>query len=353
MFMAKKIIKILFLAFGIILPSVLQAQNNCSADLKQAGDLYDKGMYQQAIDILSVKIKKCEYVDAERQYALKILISAYKEMDELEEADKLTYIFLNENPNYVIYTTDPQTFVEQIRRYKIRPKLTFGINLGTSFVKLNTTDVYSIWNAIPANNGYSTMFGYSFSVDAQWHFNNYFAVSSSAMYFSQQYERLFATHQYFTQTFRENITTFKIPVILNCSYQIGKNWYPTVYGGFYFSKLLSTTGYIQTLDKYYINGAITDHEDTQSGINLLKYRNIYNYGFTYGVALNYLLKRYTLKFCCSYSMDSKHYTNTEKIFMDEPLLVDYYYTDNEFKLRSLDFSFGVTYNLLYSVKSKY
>ena len=352
--MIKKILTILALLIILASQNLLLEQTDCSVELKQASEAHDKGLYQQAIDLLSQTLNKCEFNDADRQQALKILISSYAEMDELEEANRLSYMFLKENPIYTFYTTDPQSFVSQVQRFNVRPKLTIGASFGLSFAKLKTLTTYAVWNPLEKSSSYTTLSGNKTSLDLMYHLSDKLSVIFSSMEVTSKYQRKFSVYDNFSQIFDETIMTGNIGLALQYDYHFGKKWYPSAYCGFYLSRLVSATANIETMDKYYDSqNKISDLDDIKTGINLFKYRNPYNYGLITGFGINYKVKKLIFTGSLSYFWDMDQITNTNYHYNSEPLLVDYYYAGNDFKLRNLNFTFGIAYNLLYSIKSKY
>jgi hypothetical protein len=129
-------------------------------------------------------------------------------------------------------------------------------------------------------------------------------------------------------------------------------WSPIVIAGIYYSEVLNPTAAISVTDPDTTKTGLPLQESIK-GISMKDFRAKNNYGFLCGLGVNYYLNRFTFSIEALYSEDIKKYTKNREFSLDNNLLTDFYYIDDDFKFRSLQFSLGISYTFLYQIKKKY
>jgi len=331
-----------------------RAQSDCSRDLKQAVEMYEMGLYQQAITLLSRGIENCDYVEQEWLTAYKTLISCYLEIDEIEEADKLLRRFLKENPIYKPFSTDPIPFANAIKQYAIRPKFSIYYNMGINlyFPEVQTNN--SIWESADYSQPYTKTTGNVLVYGMKYYLTNSFSISTGLMYNTYHFSREILAFQYFNINYTETYNTFEVPLQVNYSFWSDKLFYPSVNAGVFVSRLAVAKSDAIISDKFVsTTGSQLNFEDAIKGIPMKDNRDLNNYGWYAGVALNCNVRRWVFSLSASYSADFNNYINAGSMYSTEELFYDYYYIDNTVKRSSLNFTFGINYNLIYKIKPKY
>jgi len=337
--------KIIILLLLCTFPATVFAQTDCSLELKQALELYEKGMYQQSADILNRNLKKCNYTGAEHELAIKTLISANCELDELESAHQLAYNFLKENPIYKAYSTDPLPFANELNRFTVSPKVTITINGGVNLFIPRVTSRYSVWDAADYNQAYQLSTGHVYAIGAEYIFNENISISTSFDYQSHNFSRTIPVSGKRQINYSETYSDFRNPIMLNYSFPLQKKWYPSLYAGIYGSNIVIAQATMSVADSAGVGLG------TMKDLSIKENRNVINFGILAGAKLNYTYKRYIFSLNFSYSLDTKNYTKTSQT--NNTILYDYYYIDDDIRTQSVALTFGITYNLFYNIKSKY
>ena len=94
-------INILIIFFYLILPLQINAQSNCDNELSRSKELYEDGDFKNVIKILEKILKDCDFNRTQENEVLKLMASAYYEMDELEIGNEYVEKFLRKNPFYI------------------------------------------------------------------------------------------------------------------------------------------------------------------------------------------------------------------------------------------------------------
>jgi len=318
------------------------SQSDCKKDLKEALSLYDKGLFQQAIDKLSENILKCDFSSDERQDAIKTLISSYIEVDDLENAHIWTLIFLHENPIYKPLTIDNLSFVNSIKKYDVKNKFTLDYSVGINQIKTKIENVNAIWEQLDYNTEYETFTGFQTNIGLSWHFSKSFFLQYAVDIHKIGFNRNLTTEDGLKLKYRENSYQIKFPLLVHYSLLSNYKIYPSFFIGIYYSTLLTA--------KSEINFSAIEES---LNFDMKNYRNANNYGYIFGAGINYAFNRMVLNLNFNYLMDYYSYTDDIKKYKTGRLFWEYLYVDNKFSIHYLNINLGLSYRLSYKIKSKY
>jgi len=328
------------------------AQNDCGTRLKESVELYNQGMYQQVLDILLSSTATCNYSKSEMEQAQKLIIDSYFELDELEQGTESTIKFLRKNPNYTINnSSDPVMFIQEIESYKINSKLKISLNAGVNKLMPNITKKNSVWEAADYSAPYITKLNLNILLGIEWDFMKNLSLKIGSQFSMHKYERKITAYSNFLLDYSETYYELKLPIELKYTINLRKKWSPSIIAGVYYSQINNSQLSVAVTD---INASTgTPMETAEKGISTKDYRAANNYGYMYGGALNYTINRFIISFESLYFNDLKEFTtNTSNITRHEPTL-DYYYIDDDLKIRNIEFSIGIAYTFLYQIRKKY
>jgi len=339
--------KLLSLIAVIVLSSVYSyAQDDCAEKLKESAEMYDQGLYNQVIEILTDRIVNCDYSGTELEQAKKLIIGSYFELDELEKGTELTEKFLKKNPIYTINnSSDPALFIKEVKSFEITPRYKLSLNVGFNKLYPNILYQNTIWESADYTAPYVTKFKPHFTVAGEWNALRNLSLKVGIRFAFHSYERQITGVSDFLMDYTENYTCLSIPAEIRYAIDLKQKWSPVLIGGIYYSQLINPTANIS------VSGNIP--EKAENGIPTKDFRTMNNYGFLYGGAVNYTSNKITYSIEAVYFTDIQDFSIKTSNSMDHEPAVDYYYIDDNFKSTNLALSVGIAYTFSYNIKKKY
>ena len=346
------LVSLLFLiSFGFT-----KAQNTCSEDLKHAVSLYENGRYDDAIQLLTERLKTCDFSKAEREQALKTLSSAYFYLDEIELGNESILKLLKKSPNYKVNPSfDPQPFVEAYPNYDIRPAFSVGFEIGMGHLFPAIEKTYQVWDTLNYNQPYVSETRPRYGLFAQIYFSDKFAVRFGPDLLTGNYGRNIALSDNLTIYYQENVSWLIAPFSIRYLPYNNKKIYPELFIGAYNSTLIT---YESEIFYYYFTTDEQTGEPVRNQTELVDFytkdhRRINNQGVFGGLTLNYKQNRIVAFASVKFATNLKNYTLPQKRYNNQTLIFDYYYINDDFKFRTMNFSVGVAYILKYRIRKKY
>ncbi len=323
------------------------SQTTCREDLGKAIELYNGGLFEQTIQLLEDKMKSCKYRGSEKTQAYKYLAAAHYEIDNIEQADRLTYRFLKKEPLYEAQTTDPVLFSEALSKFERYPSLTIGFTVGSAIIKPIIIKRYTIWDKADYTQEYilsnSTLFQVDLSKNIFKYLNLNFGISTTKFSYSRKIPFSDTTYLYFDERFSE----LKFPIELSSSFKVFKKFYTTIYTGVFYTRARNLDGYFNQSVLSNINNKLLNIEFKTDN-----YRNVDNVGVSLGLAIDYRLDRFTFSLKANNSMNLLPFTKKE-IGVSAPYEFQMYYTDDLFHFKTTTYTFGLKYTFFYKIKAKY
>lgn len=352
--MRKTLNKNILVLLCFLFPLVSFSQEDCSKRLRNAIELYEKGLYEQSIKILGHDIKSCKYQAEQRQVALKTMISCYHELDSVNEYNNYTYRFLRENPKYIPFSTDPMPFRNAIEKYSVYPRFSISANFGINFLIPEITEVDPVWETGSYSSTYKITSQICQMVNINWYITKNLSLSTGSYFQQYKYTRIITALDEFKINYSESFSYFSIPVLIHFSVFNDKKLFPSFFTGVYATRLLTAKGNISVSDIFDQEelGFVSYFNDSKKNIQMKDYRTSYNFGYKAGIAINYNLKNWMLSFETAYNLEFYDYTNTEK-YNENMLYSDFYYIDDIIKNRILEFGVSVTRYISYKIKPVY
>ena len=354
-----KIVMSLFLLLICGSAQMVCAQSDPRVELKRADENYEKGQYQQAVEFLSENYDKCDFTNAEIQKALKILISSYHELDEVEKEMEFTRKFIKLDPVYSIsYSSDPTPFIEAIDKFIVAPRWTFRFGFGFNKVSANVLETYSVWDIDGMKSEYSQPTGVSlFNPEVEYSFNDKYSIYSGININVMSYKRTITAQSNFMLSFTENIYDFKVPLMLSYRFHYKKRLSLAISAGTYFSRRGSSAS-IETTAEASATGMSSSPSNTMIPFNKSRdvsvgdQRFYLNTGLSFCAGLGYKYSRWTYSVSLVNSFDMYRYTKPLKYPMNTTT-TEFLYADDDLKLSTFNLNFSIAYDISFSIKPKY
>jgi hypothetical protein len=185
----KRIIILLMLAFSGFL--VLEAQNTCMEQLRQAQISFDDGLLDNIPDDLAACMKD-GFTKEEKANAYKLLMQTYLFSEQIEEADKVMIEFLTDFPSYIIEGNDPKEFINLYNTYRTEPIFKIEATVGLSFCVPLISQYRGVTNIEKSKPTYQPKIGFAAEVNYIGAITTGFSYSAGASftYLSMEYTNI-------------------------------------------------------------------------------------------------------------------------------------------------------------------
>jgi len=350
------IIKKSILLLVIIIANIsLSAQSDCEQELKRAIELYKNGMYQQAVTILNDKISNCHFSNEEKQTIYKTLISCNKELDEQEEANRLTMQFLRKYPIYQVNKSfDDPSFVECFQRFTTRPVFTLNVSGGFNVNSVHINKKYRILDDANYNDDYQTDIKPTFQLELQWNLNKNISLNTGLYGLRyQNYSRKIVLYDSLNMNYKETFNHSKLPLYLKLSVPY-KKFSAEIYAGLEIEMLRKAEFSLSFSSESASWSQFITSRNGFDGISVsVDNRNKLRPSVIYGARINYTIKRFNMFLDFRYVKEINTYNNPLKRYVNSNLIYNAYFIEDDIILYSYDISVGISFNFFYRIKSKY
>ena len=346
---------IAFLFFTISLQ--ITAQSDCDDELAASQELYEDGDFENAIKKLKKLLEDCDLNKTQENEALKLISSAYYEMDELEIGNDYVEQFLRKNPFYVASKkNDPYTFKETLDKFKSWPRLTIALKSGLPLNYVYTEKIYPILDTADYTNNYAIKPSIIGNLELGYNLNK-----TIAFYLGGGVRIQTITHTVpmynnnINFNYEESAAIINVPVYFQFTLPLKSSFTSAVYLGGEAKYFLDQISYSFN----YTSDAITDEFTNYLNRKInnkdidKKQRNEFRKAAIGGIKLIYKINKFTIFVDTKYVYEFELYNNTDSHFVDEQLYKNNSYTMSDIRINNFDFSLGITYNLFYKVKEKY
>jgi len=346
---------IAFLFFIISLQ--ITAQTDCDSELAASQELYEDGDFENAIKKLKKLLKDCDLNKTQENEALKLISSAYYEMDELEAGNDYVEQFLRKNPFYVASKkNDPYTFKETLNKFKSWPRFTIALKSGLPLNYVYTEKIYPILDTADYTNDYTikpTVIG---NLELGYNFNRVIAFYLGG---GMRIQTITHTVPMYNNNikfnYEEAATIINTPAYFQFTLPLKSSFTSAIYFGAEAKYFLKQISYSYN----YTSDAITDEfanylnrKNNNEDIDK-KHRNEFRKAAIGGIKLISKINKFTIFADAKYVYEFELYNNADAHFIDKQLYKNNSYTISDIRIENIDFSIGVTYNLFYKVKEKY
>jgi hypothetical protein len=340
-FALKVVLCLILVAFGY----TLMAQENCTAKLDSAKELFNAGQIEEIPALLDSCLRQ-GFTKDEKIQAYLLLIQAYIFDSDRDKAEKVMNQFLKEFPDYKVQPSDPAEFVELFKAFQIKPTWGIGVTSSANLSQVVVSQHFSTENLNSLNSKY---YPDGVGFDAGAHINRYFRknfwVSLDIQYSMENFKRkdmLGGNNEELNYT--EKTGWFSAPIYLNLS--IGRRRLsPYIYAGGEFGYLYVDKTYI--IRRNLINTSIPNV--VQKSTNNLKNREPYNVWALGGAGLQYKALGGYFHFSLGYKYCLMPFVKNGNRYADNNLLYYYQYIDDDFRVNQFYCSLGFT-KIFYKIK---
>lgn len=349
-------IKFFYFVGAILLSTQVFSQNQCQGDIDKANKLYEDGIYKTAADLIKTTLETCDLDKTQETELLKLLISTYYELDELELAEEYVAEFVKKNPYYIpSKKNDPYQFRQAIKKVKSWPVFTTGLRFGIPLGIATVKKIYPILDTADYLQDYVVKPKFQGALEFAWNINSFVALNIGAGVRMQkiihqvpQYNQLFFNYE--EQTINANV-----PLVLQFTIPFNSKILPLIYFG-------GELEYFAAANfSYYYTGDIDISNDLSFYLKRKResisidntQRNQYRFAALAGIRLLYKLDKFSIFADFRYVKEFNLYNNPDRRYSDSDLFLSNNYSIADLELENMDLSIGVLYNFAYKVKSKY
>lgn len=331
------------------------AQPGCNNLIEEATDFYNSGRYDDCIRTLENGLKKCSLSKSKKEKAYILLINANIEKDSMPTVDKYFKLLLLNNPAFKIKDYDGiDDFKGNFENYYVLPRLSIGARLYYYFPTINVDSGYSVMPDLEPKSEYGTEGRLKINFAFNYRVTKNIEQFSEIGYFSVSYDDSL-NNSYWKVKMREKLSYIQ--------WDIGTKYYFNTYnrfniyivGGvsnhFLTSAKLSLTTIENRPDNLYTNVENYDEKlKTLDNFNTRDQRNPYVPYLILGSGFMYKFGNF------AYGVDFRfyqhlRYLNNPQERLNDKLIKEYSYMDNNFSLFRLDVSLSAIY-MFNKVKSK-
>ncbi|HLN20512.1 MAG TPA: outer membrane beta-barrel protein [Bacteroidales bacterium] len=136
----------LFYCMGLFLvfpQDAFAQEGSCAEKLRTAQSLFERGQVNQVPELLNECLKK-GFSREESLIAYKLIIQSYLFEEKQEEYDSTMYEFLRKNPEYELSPTDHSRFIYLYNNFRVKPVIKLAVHLGLNMPFVTAVDNKSI-----------------------------------------------------------------------------------------------------------------------------------------------------------------------------------------------------------------
>lgn len=334
-----------FIVILFFLPVAVFSQEagSCAENLKNTQTLFEKGQIDQ-IPVMLSECMKSGFTNEEEITASKLIIQTYLLQDSPELADSAMLRFLQRNPEYQLSSTDHSSFVYLFNTYWVKPVLQIGIHIGTNKPFINVLKSQGI-SPTPIAGVYNTSaLNFFASVEAKIALTNKFDLNAEIGFSQLSFTNIEEISDFGKTTYEEKQQRIELPVSITYNVFSYKKITPYLRLGFGPSFILSAGCSPLFESDIEPERSVADLSRNDSRL-LLDFFCQGGLGFKYKISGGYI--NFETRF--NYGVRNQTVRNGSSSGV---LDFDYLYTDDDFCIHALNFSFGYTYILYKPQKIK-
>ncbi len=333
------------------------AQTECEDKVVEAQKLYEEGKYKDVAAILELVFDECKLNSEQKKEAMKYLIGAYYEMDELELGEEQIISFLKKHPYYIASKkNDPYAFREELKKFKSWSRFYVGAKVGIPTAIVTVDKIYPILDTADYNQEFKSSQAIAFALEIGWNLNKYISVASGIGGNILSLSQSIPMYQGLNFNYSESIIEMSVPLYIKLSYPLRGGFIPSVYAGAEITSLYSA--------EYSYNYTASDLADNDLAFMLNKKRNNaeidhlterteYRQAAIAGARFTYQLKKINFYLDFKFKKELDLYNNPEHRFVHTDLYISNSYVIPDIYLDFYEISAGFVFNFAYKVKSKY
>ncbi|HMG90448.1 MAG TPA: porin family protein [Chryseolinea sp.] len=342
--LCKRIIAILVIVASC--SKVTLAQDECELILTQATEEFNAGHLTSIAAMLKDCLDKNQRRDW-RQRAYLLLAETYLLLEDPANAEQSYLNVLRANPEYITDPSrDPIDLVYLSGKFTATPIFSFHGYAGPNITPVRVIhDVHSGGEPY-AKEDYSVRLGWQVGAGAEYNYNDYLSGTLGANFsrttFKQTTTNLFGMDKDIIE-FVDRQNWLTVPISVKYTQPKGK-WRRYGYVGLSFNYLMSDNADIEINNRDAKADSETEErtsfDKSISNVNLIDYRNRFNYSFFIGGGVKYKYKLDYFYFDLRYTFGMKNVANPEDRYNSLTLGLPYPYIDDDFRIDNLAFSVG-------------
>jgi len=330
----------------------IMSNSECVLRVREANTLFDKGKYENCINLLESVLNTCKLTRSDKLLAMELLAKAYLETDEQGKAEAWVNVMLRNYPHYELDSkNNAEMYNRLVNKFKIHPRFSVGARNTADWVTFKTTKVYTLLDDVDYSVPYQQNlegilhgFGLMYYGWMEIEFDRGYSINFDLIFKWTKINRNFTRPGIFDLSYWEKDDYIETPVYLKKYFPVGKNLLPYATLGMGW---LYMTEAIGNASIYYTGSDLTE---STGDISVLSIRNRHNFEWIAGAGVGYKLKNLRLFIDVRYYGGLTSLTNPEAGY-DFPILSnEYFYIDNSVKLNQFEIGASVSYTLINSVK---
>jgi hypothetical protein len=340
--------KYIYIAVLIVCGQKLASQTNCDNFIEEATDLYSSGHYQECITMLENGLNTCSLSKSKKENAYVLLINSNIEKDSLAGIDKNLGHLLMNNPAFNIDEYNGlDDFIKYFKHYYVYPKLSIGLRVPRSFVKIIPQNFYSVIPGADNSAAYIAATDFKFNTFADYRINKKIALFTDVSAFGLSYDRDLIS-KYCIVYSEEQSTYMQLDFGAKYFFNVPKKINYFMEAGFSNLFLLNSKLTLNRTDiivkDLYADVDETKYFSENAGINSKKLRNPYVYSLFLGAGAIYRFGPLGVGFDTRVYYSLNTINNISSRFALPELIRDYNYIDNDISMLKFDASIIITYS---------
>ena len=320
--------------------SILNAQNTCEETLSLASAEFEAGRFYGLPNILKPCLER-GFSKEQKVRAYLLLTQSYLILDDPTAAEESYLQLLKADPEYLANPTrDPIDVYYLSKKFTSTAIFTPHFHAGANTSSPRTIHSLSTASAVDQlSKDHIYKIGFQAGADVDWNMNERWSLSLGAAYSRKSFQSNFDDKsQGYQSSFVENQDWIDIPLLLKYSLDSGK-FRPFLYAGLSANLLvnakLSPQGADYNLDPLLTNQAVSTAPDLD--ILSMGMRHVFNTSLVVGGGYKYKVGKNFFYFDVRYIAGL---TNVAKNGGFNPLLVQFQYQSDYFRLDNLSLSIG-------------
>ena len=347
--------KSIFIAFVIICSLKLGAQTSCDNLIEEATDLYNAGHYEECINTLEKGMNTCNLSKYKKEKAYILLLNSNIETDSLAAIDKNFRFLLKNNPGFSIQDYNGlDDFYKYYNHYYVYPKLSVGIRVPRSFIKIIPEKFYSIIPDADNNSKFIASTDFKFNSFADYRINKKAVLFTDISAFTLSIDRDLVA-KYCTVYSEEQSTYLQLDFGAKYFFNVEKKINFFTEAGFSNQFLLISKITLNRTDSIvkslYAGTDEIKEFSSLTDFNSKKLRNPYVYSLFLGAGAIYRVWPLGVGFDTRIYYSLNTLNNISSRFSKPELIRDYNYIDSDIRMVKFDVSVIVTYSW-FKVESK-
>lgn len=324
-----------FSKYKFIMKSAFAQTDPCISNLRDADQRYEEGWFDESIQLLKSTLKDCKLSKDDQFVAYRMLVLAYLDTDQLEEAENSAAEIMRIQPNYETdKLRDRSDYISVFSKFKATPVFMLGFQSGVNWGQLKASESYSIVSDNGSNQeNYDPQAGFQIGLNAEYRIYKSFWVNMGLQFRKSTYTNTLFNVGGTTINYLEDLNYFDVPLGLKYS-PLSSRLKPYAEVGGQLSILNSAFGELS-------------RDNVKDIVDRKIQREEFSLGYFIGIGAQYSIKSFYLQagikqiiLPSNLNKEGTRYENISSVFK-------YYYLDNDFTMNLFQVNLSIYYTLHY------